>query len=470
MASKPIFMGTTKATLPWEEVATVTKTLVIDSRQRDCTKYKNPSFYQIEFGDIFKNITSVELKGAIVPKSVYNVHSGNNKIDFSIGDYVSSFQILGSGAGYTSAPSVTISSPPGAGTTATAQAIINTSGSITNLIITNAGSGYNPTNPPFVFVTPPNNLKEAVYPRIISKIGILYTATLRPGEYEIGGNPNPPGQTLPTKLLLEIQNAMNWAVNGGSYDPASTSPFAVCVVSQYPELTAIPGTPQAADTNACQFNRIQVVNTQFSIWQFLWCTGPNDIISSASILGFNTVDSPIGIPTAAVVAPGGTLIPAGTTIRGYFDYNLQNDPEYVILGISTGNLILDRITSLDDGIDHKFAILVFDNNIPDTLKDLSAAPTGTVVNINGIQYLEGPTGKGTFWRPPGITKPVKGSDYDGPKKLSFKPAQGKLSSMTIAFTKFGYKPGTAMLPYNMEGREHTLLFELTATDNRSQKE
>jgi hypothetical protein len=465
MSDQNVFKATTKATMPWETAYTVTHSLIVDSRQRDCSRYKTPSAYKVNIGDTFKNITSIELKGAIIPKASYNVHSGNNKIDFAIGDFVTGFYIINGGGGYTSAPNVSITSPM-SGVTATASAIINSQGKISNIVLGIAGSGYSPSKPPFIFIDPPQNRKQAIQPQVLVIIGNHYTATLRVGEYDIGGNPIPPA-TLPSNLLLEIQNAMNYAVNGGMYNPLSTSPFAVRVVSQYPMLGATPGTPEAFDTNACLFNRIQVTNVNSDVWEFLWYSGPNHENNSASILGFNTVDSGTGIITLPVVTGAGTLIPGGTSIRGPFEYNLKNDPDYVILSIYLSDKNMDRLTSLDDGIDDKFAVLLFDNNNPETLHDLSSAPGSSVTNIGGVRYLEGQTGKGVFWRDAGAIKPMKGTDYDS-KKLSFRPPIGKVSSITVMFTKFGYKPGGTPQFYNMEGREHLLMFELSATDQRSQ--
>ncbi len=462
--SNNILKDTTKATLPWEKTISVSKTVVIDSRQRDCSRYKSSSHYTLDLGDTFKNISALELKGALIPKSSYNVHSSNNKIDFAIGDFVSGFKIESGGAGYTSAPSVTIYDPQNPGVTATATAIINTKGTITNIIINNAGSGYIPSKPPYVSISPPTNKKQYIMPKITAIIGVQYTATLRVGEYEIGGNPVPPSLT-PTNLLLEIQNAMNYAVNAGSYNPTSSSPFAVRLVSQYPEIGATPGTPEAFDTNSCRFNRIQVINVLSETWEFLWCSGPNEIESSAGILGFNTVDTGIGVLVPEISTLDGIIIPGGTAIRGQFDYNLNNDPDYVILSIGAGDRNLDRITSLDDGIDHRFCVLLFDNNNPETLHDMS----GFSSNIGGVEYLQGPTTKGLFYRAPGPIKSIKANDFDGAgKKIIFDPPMGKISTVTISFTKFGYRPGSSPQYYNMEGREHLLLFELTASDNKSQ--
>lgn len=458
-----LMKSTTSVTMPWEESIIVSKTVVVDSRQRNCAKFKTPSYYRIDLGDIFKNINEIELKGAIIPKTSYNIHSSNNKIDFAIGDYLTGFKIINGGAGYTSAPNVTIGEPPGMGVQATATAFINSRGVITNIAIGNSGSGYNPSKPPYVFIDMPTNKKQAVQPSVVAIIGNHYTAELRVGEYEIGGNPVPPS-TTPSKLLLEIQNAMNYQVNGGMYNPASTGPFAVRLVSQYPEIGAIPGTPEATNTNACQFNRVQVTNVNSDVWEFIWYSGDSRSESSATILGFNTVDSGIGVFTPAVNVSGGTLIPAGTSIRGIYDYNLLNDPDYVVLTIGTGERNLDRIRSLDDGMDHRFCTLLFDNNNPDTLHDVTGV---SIENIGGVDQLIGAVKRGDFYRAAGAAKPMKAGDFDGSKKFSFKPPIAKLTTLTVAFTKFGYKAGSNPRFYNMEGREHLLLFEFTSSDNKS---
>lgn len=456
-----IYKETQSVTPPWQEVYSVSKTVVIDSRQRNCAAYKTPSLYKIQLGDVFKNINSIELKGAIIPKSSYNIHSSNNKIDFGIGDTITGFKILARGSGYTSPPTVTIFPPPNGGVTALAHAILTPDGTILSIVIDNPGSGYIPSAPPYINISAPTNRNQSSFPKVKAIVGNIYTAVLRPGEYELGGNPNPPTSSLPSKLLLEIQNAMNYAVTG-VYNPASNSPFACRVVSQYPTLTATPGTPEAFETNACKFNRIQVINVNSDIWQFLWCSGPSEAESAASVFGFNTVDSNVGVPVPAINTIDGNIIPAGTAIRGTFDYNLNNDPDYVVLTIIAGDNNIDRIKSLDDGIDNRFCVLLFDNNTPETLHDLS----GTIVNSGGIDYLQGPVTKGTFWRPTVSTKPSKGSDYDI-KKITFKPPISKLTSLTIMFTKYGFKQNAAPHLYDMEGREHLLLFEVSATDNRS---
>jgi predicted porin len=96
-----IYKDTQQVTAPSKEVYSVTKSIVVDSRQRNCARYKNPAFYTLDLDYTFKNITSIELKGAIFPKSSYNIHTSNNKIDFVVGDFITSFHIIDGGAGYT---------------------------------------------------------------------------------------------------------------------------------------------------------------------------------------------------------------------------------------------------------------------------------------------------------------------------------------------------------------------------------
>lgn len=458
-----ILKTTVKATHPTEESYISKHTLIIDSRQRDCNLYKSPSHYKIKLDDVYKNITSVELKGAIIPRSSYNVHSSNNKIDFSIGSMVTGFKVLNGGSGYTVAPQVYVSNPV-SGVTATATAIINLSGVVTNIIVVNPGSGYLTSVPPLVSIDPPPNSKYGKQATAVAIVGTSYTATLRPGQYTIGGNPVPGTSDYPSGLVLEIQNAMNYAVNGGVYDPISNGPFAVRLVSQYPTIDAVAGTPEAFDTNSCLYNRLQFINLNNDHWEFLFCSGENKTESANSILGFNINDVYQNYLTTAITVGPDTLIPAGSSIRANFDYNLNNDPDYVVLEIKTNDKILDRLQCSDSSLDRKFATLIFDNNAPDCLQNT----TGNTEVVGNVQFLSGPVTKGPFWLPPGRIKGLKGYDFDS-KKISFRPPEGKINSLTVTFTKYGLKAGGSPLEYNFEGREHTLIFEISAQDQYSQQ-
>ena len=328
------------------------------------------------------------------------------------------------------------------------------------------GSGYSPDYQPVIIING-NQVGKYSAPRFSVIVGTHYTAKLRTGEYEIGGNPIPGTTTMPTGLLLEIQNSLNFAVNGGNYNPVSSSPFAVRVVSQYPELGPFdPTDPNSFDTNACLFNRIQIVNVNSDPFFLLFGSGPNKMLSAESVLGFNSVDTNQSIPVLPVNTPLGNLIPGGTAIRASFDYNLNDDPCYVIMSIQLGRRTLDRLKSKTDDIDDMFAVLLFDNNDPNSLHDLSFSNPGSIISVDGVKQLIGQTGKGTFWRKSGKDKPIKGQDYDI-KKLIFKPDISVVEDITIRFTKYGSQSGGELIEYNMEGREHCLLFEFTSTNQQA---
>ena len=62
------------------------------------------------------------------------------------------------GSGYTGTPTVTIGAPPAGGTQAVYTPIMaNVSGQVTQVTVTNPGSGYDPLNPPVVTIAPPSS-------------------------------------------------------------------------------------------------------------------------------------------------------------------------------------------------------------------------------------------------------------------------------------------------------------------------
>jgi hypothetical protein len=462
------FSATTMANHPANTVTIGKHIFVVDSRQRNCEEYPFPSHYRLNMGDVYKNVTSIELKGCILPKSSYNVHSSNKYIDFAIGDGVTSVNMDIQGSGYLVPPTVTIS-PPIVGIQATGVATIDTSGKVTGVTITLAGSGYSASKPPFIIIDPPPTSGFSISATATTIVGTHYTAQVREGNYVIGGNPDPAVSPLPTDLLLEIQNAMNFAVNGGVYDPVSVTPFVARIVSQYPELGATPGSPEAFDTNACLFNRNQITNVNSDPWEILWCSGPNHTRNMRRIMGYQWIDSVNFTTTPLVTSISGPLIPAGTTYRGSFDFDLIDDPNYVIMSFWVlAEESFDRIASSPEGgLDRAFATLVYDANLPDNLYDLSNSATSSTELIGGVKYLVGGLGKGDFYLPQGTTKPLKGFDFDK-KYLEFSPPIGKLSHININFSKYG-KTNTGMSElYDFQGRDHMLIFEITMNDQKGQ--
>jgi len=457
------FSETQAVTHPTEKITQGKHIFVVDSRQRDCKAYPTPSNYRIPIDRIYKNVTSIELKGSVLPKTAYGVHDSNNVVEFNIGDSVTSFSVLNGGGPYTAPPTITVEDPV-TGVTSTGTAVIS-NGVVVSITLTLGGSGYTASKPPAVFISPPNTTLGSQAATAKATVGAQYKAEMRPGNYIIGGNNTAGVTTVPSGLLLELQNALNYAVNGGNYDPVSVSPFAVRLVSQYPEIDAVAGTPEANASNACPYNRIQITNVNSDHWELLWCSGPRKGVSARRVLGFPWVDQVTPVATLAVNPGGGDIIPAGTSYRAEFDYDLTDDPNYVILSFwAVADESFERIESMSgNGLNRAFATMVYDANSPDNLTDLDGTANTTV---GGIDYLEGLVTKGAFYGTPGNAKPLKGFDFDQ-KYLEFSPAIGKLSYLNINFTKFGKESGGLPNLYNFMGRDHLLIFEVTCGDQRT---
>ena len=85
---------------PAEQVEISRYTMAIDSRQRDCHLFPDPNDYVIELGDNLKNVASISLRTALMPRADTNVHSANKYIDFTIGSSVTGFKVVHEGYGY----------------------------------------------------------------------------------------------------------------------------------------------------------------------------------------------------------------------------------------------------------------------------------------------------------------------------------------------------------------------------------
>lgn len=62
---------------------TITRTLVIDSRDRNYTKYPDSNKFRLEILEEYKDITSLELIHGSIPNTYYNINNNNNKFYIS---------------------------------------------------------------------------------------------------------------------------------------------------------------------------------------------------------------------------------------------------------------------------------------------------------------------------------------------------------------------------------------------------
>jgi hypothetical protein len=282
-----------RATHPSDKPVISKHIFAIDSRQRNYDFYPHANNYNLPIPERYRNVTSIELKAAMLPRTEYNVNSSNKYLDFSIGDYISNIDIfttLDSNTikknGVPLSPGIhklTIDSPILTGShiighDADIDVELDSNSKIIRYIYNNQGSGYSQSKPPRISLGDFKNFTVTV--------GTKYYAELREGQYVIGGNPqytdfstgdNKPSWT-PTNLIAEIENSLSYSIlqnatycykrkswTSGTSDYDYPLLFTARLMSQYPTLQSYePGAslslPENSETNACNFNRIYTTN------------------------------------------------------------------------------------------------------------------------------------------------------------------------------------------------------------------
>ncbi len=219
-------------------------------------------------------------------------------------------------------------------------------------------------------------------------------------------------------------------------------------------LATMPQSAGGTGNNASVLNRIVITNdnTPFSI------DFTNNQFTSGSpfrILGFNktiytsAVDkvkiygrTDTGECSSADLNTGIVHTIGINAISSCYDYNLKDDPKYIIMQLDFGNKSADRIESSDIATNQKFAVIIYDANEPDNIYTYNG------VSIGPVQLK--------VQRPPGNLKALKGSDFDK-KILTFEPPI-TVENFKISF----YKYDNTL--YNFHNREHLLTFELDIAD------
>ena len=274
----------------------------VDSRQRDYNIYPDANNYSIDIPDTYRNITGIELKAAMLPRTEYNVNSCNKYIDFVIGDYIKSIIIPKqpitinnkdyNNTNYVIKSIKLIIDPPTLTNSTLEQAEIEVDLDQNSRIIShkiiNHGSGYSSSNPPSIKLGDMN---------IKCEIGNIFYSKFREGQYTIGGNPqfinnstNPVESVqswIPSNFINEVESSMSYAILkdtnycysrqsclnelNGSDTSASKSDyplfFNVRLMSQYPSLDSYSkdlvnrNNPDNFETNSCRFNRIYITNS-----------------------------------------------------------------------------------------------------------------------------------------------------------------------------------------------------------------
>jgi hypothetical protein len=279
---------------------------------------------------------------------------------------------------------------------------------------------------------------------IVTVNGVTKQLYMQEGQYPIGTNVagstyTPNGTPVITGLMGELMNTLN-----SFYGSPFMNYFNVFIAT-------LPTTNGGTGNCASILNRIIITNSQddFSI------DFTNSNYSSGSpfrVLGFqkkvytslktNTIygTDNIGTCTASNLASGTEHVIDIASITGMYDYDLMDDPKYIIMELEFGNRSADRTESSDIATNQKFALIIYDANEPDVVLS-SYATNGSVVFDT---------------KKPGRLKALKGSDFDK-KVIVFEPPI-TLENFKISF----YKYDNSL--YNFHNREHLLTFELDVAD------
>ena len=218
-------------------------------------------------------------------------------------------------------------------------------------------------------------------------------------------------------------------------------------------LATVPG-PNGTGVNASVLNRIVITNTivDFSIdftnidyssgSPFRLLGFPKSVISSIKnniIYGTDNTGSCLSTDLQA----GTTHVINCASIQSIYDYDLIDDPKYIIMQLDYGNKSAERVESVDIATNQKFAVVIYDANEPDNICSYNSSANGDNVKLR-------------MERKAGRLKALKGSDFDK-KTVVFDPPI-TLENLKISFFKYDNTP------YDFHNREHLLTFELDVAD------
>jgi hypothetical protein len=450
--------------------------LHIDSRERNKSIHPTASDFKVQFNKKFKNLLSIELTGMILPKTEWNVNSGNNKIDFNIGSTITNATLVSGGSGYANngTHTVNISAPTKTGTQATVDVTV-AGGVVTGVAVNNAGSGYTrgnyntgtkkddntgggldggyweTTGATFVHANLEAGGKAGTSTTravITLTVGAEKTAVLRPGLYDFEETGN---QTTSGKGLCdEVARALKAADAGSDY---------FCWMASNVNLNAITGSDYATtnkNSGECNQMVIRRNNGGDNFLELLWGSGTNNDNSAIKILGFgshteNYKGVSITPPPMDQVSFGNAQQAAAGTLYGGIlarnTPNLTDTCEYVAMHF---NPIVDRIESNTQQLDKAFGTIIFDANSPDwwsTGMNFANA-NSTTSSIKNLKSGCCPL------------KAIRGGELD--KKIYvFNPPDSSMESLQVSFRKMN---GDL---YNFHGREILLIFTILCKDVNS---
>jgi len=274
--------------------------------------------------------------------------------------------------------------------------------------------------------------------------GVTQTLYLTPGQYAIGsnviGNANyiTNGNLPVSGFISELVHTLN----GHSLSANAFNAF----------LATVPSTYSGTGQNASVLNRIVVTNSSTSFSIDFTNTNYNSG-SPYRLMGFlkqvytSSIGNQIygsdnlGTCTPTNLQNGTTFSLTIQSLIGHFDFDMIDDPKYIIMDLEFGNKSADRVESIDISTNQKFAVIIYDANEPDNLDTYNSNTANVQIAYN---------------RRVGRLKALKGSDFDK-KIITFTPGL-TLENFKITF----YKYDNTL--YDFHNREHLLTFEIEVAD------
>ena len=239
-------------------------------------------------------------------------------------------------------------------------------------------------------------------------------------------------------LIAELQRVLNThTLSGNDFNVfLATVPSTVGTGNNASVLNRIVITNSTVSFSIDFINATFTSGSPFRVLGFLkqvYTSNTNNIIYGSSDTGLCTSSDLAAATQHTITIP---------CICGIFDYDLLDDPNYIIMQLEFGNKSADRIKSADIATNQKFAVIIYDNNDSDVIATYNSNASGNVQT--------------QFVRPPARLKALKGQDFD--KKIVVFDPPFTLENFKISFFKYDNSF------YQFHNREHALVFEIDVAD------
>lgn len=206
--------------------------VIIDSSMRSTCSCPTPSEYYISFPQPFRNVFSVEVVDAMVPRTEYSVESVTNTLAYAPGEYTTYDEALRDGS------LVTVRVPPGDHSTATLLTALNSAAQATALQQGHAPLEVQPTSSPVELTNKLRFVRSEPFTLFMSQstirgvIGFSNPATTLGNNLNWDGTPRYTTDTnLSNDTFVSVPSAISTSAAYVGPVPIQTSDYAVPLTS-----------------------------------------------------------------------------------------------------------------------------------------------------------------------------------------------------------------------------------------------